>query len=76
MTDALRRDALRVLNQHSVTLPTDAINLAAIRQLLDPLIFDGNVCRDDVAEICQKIDDSVRSEHDDKEEGKESPRSE
>lgn len=57
MPEDLIRDALRVLNRHAVTLPTSPPNLASVRLALDPLLFDGEICRDDVAEICQKIDE-------------------
>lgn len=58
MTDPLRRDALRILDRYAVTLPPDP-DLATIRRELDPFIFDGDTCRDDVAEICQRIDDRL-----------------
>lgn len=60
MPDDLARDALRVLNRHAVALPT-ATDLPTLRAALQPLLFDGDGddahCRDDVAEICQRIDD-------------------
>jgi uncharacterized membrane protein len=59
--DLLVRDALRVLNRHAVALPSTT-DLAALRQALDPLKFDGDLCRDDVAEIAQKIDDALAHE--------------
>jgi uncharacterized membrane protein len=59
--DDLTRDALRVLNQHAVALPTST-DLASLRAALEPLLFDGDLCRDDVAEVCQRIDD-VLGEH-------------
>lgn len=31
--------------------------LAETRKVLERYIFDGESCRDDIAEICQKIDD-------------------
>ena len=64
MTDQLIHDALRLLNRHAVTLPTGEQNLAELRRLLDPLLFDGDVCRDDVAEVCQKIDDAISNPDD------------
>lgn len=56
MTDALIRDAMRVLDRYAVTLPP-LPTLQSVRQALDPFIFDGEVCKDDVAEICQRLDD-------------------
>ena len=31
--------------------------LAEARRVLDRYMFDGDLCRDDIAEVCQKIDD-------------------
>jgi len=31
--------------------------LAEARKVLERYMFDGETCRDDVAEVCQKIDD-------------------
>ena len=53
--------ALRVLNNYAVTLPSP--DLRGVRQALEPFLFDGdNICRDDVAEIAQKIDDELSAE--------------
>lgn len=56
MTNDLLQDALRVLNRYAVPRPAQ-LDLRSARKLLDPFIFDGDHCRDDVAEICQKLDD-------------------
>jgi hypothetical protein len=31
--------------------------LTEARKVLERYMFDGDICRDDIAEICQKIDD-------------------
>jgi hypothetical protein len=59
MPDQLLRDALRVLNRHAVILPAAPISLRAMRDALEPLLDDGEQHRDDVSEICQKIDDEL-----------------
>jgi hypothetical protein len=55
--DELSRDAVRILNRYSVAMPAPRDDLKVMRQLLEPLIFDGDDCRDDVAELCHKIDE-------------------
>ena len=59
MGEKLVRDALRILDRYAVTLPTPP-DLPAVREALDSFQFDehGN-CRDDVAEVCQQIDDAL-----------------
>lgn len=57
MDDSLLRDALRVLDRYAVTLPPP--DLPAAREALEPFMFDDDICRDDVAEICQRIDDHL-----------------
>lgn len=59
MSERLLRDALRVLNKYAVTLPPAPVDLRAARVALDPLMDDGEQHRDDVSEICQKIDDEL-----------------
>ena len=68
----LLRDALSVLDRYSAKIadrdPVKSLNedrtelLARVRAALDPLIFDGTVRRDEVAEIAQKIDDVLAAE--------------
>lgn len=35
--------------------------LAEARKVLDRYMFDGDTCRDDIAEVCQKIDDVLQA---------------
>jgi hypothetical protein len=59
MQDAdLLRDAQRVLERYAV-VPL-APTLRAARDALEPFLFDGDLCRDDVAEICQKLDEVLK----------------
>ena len=68
----LLRDAFEVLDRYSASIANrDTVKslnenrgelLHRVRAALDPLIFKGNVRRDDVAEIAQKIDDVLAAE--------------
>ena len=68
----LLRDALSVLDRYSVAIanrdPVKSLDedrtelLARVRAALEPLIFDGTVRRNEVAEIAQKIDDVLAAE--------------
>lgn len=65
-------DALAVLDRYSTNIanrdPAKSLKedrtelLRRVRAALDPLIFDGTVRRNDVAEIAQRIDDTLASE--------------
>jgi hypothetical protein len=57
--DDLVWDGLSMLDRYGVK-PPESKDLRSVREALAPLIFDGNVCRDDVAELCQQIDDVVK----------------
>ena len=55
-SETLLREALRVLDRYAATLP--APDLHSARRALEDFIFDDDgVCRDDVINICQKIDE-------------------
>jgi hypothetical protein len=66
------RDAFAVLDRYFTSIanrdPTKSLNedrcelLCRVRAALDPLIFNGAIRRDDVAEIAQRIDDLLADE--------------
>ena len=68
----LLSDAFSVLDRYSAAIPdrdpVKSLNedrtelLSRVRVALEPLIFDGTVRRDEVAEIAQKIDDVLAAE--------------
>jgi hypothetical protein len=44
--------------QERTPMPDSSLALLAeARRVLDRYMFDGDLCRDDIAEVCQKIDD-------------------
>ena len=49
MSHELLGAALRVLNNYAITLPPP--DLLAAREALESFLFDGDICRDDVAEV-------------------------
>ncbi|MEP7246472.1 MAG: hypothetical protein ABI885_22725 [Gammaproteobacteria bacterium] len=54
----LLRAALRVLNEYAVTLPPP--DLISAREALQAFMFDADgIQRDDVLNVCQKIDDEL-----------------
>jgi len=56
MSEKLLQDAMAVLHRYAIPPPIDP-DLRSVRAALDPFIFDGDHCRDDVAEVCMKLDD-------------------
>jgi hypothetical protein len=56
MEDQLLRDALRIIDRYAVTLPQPDLR-SARAELENHLEDEHGVHRDDVSEICQKIDD-------------------
>jgi hypothetical protein len=52
--------AIRILERYNVTL--EQITVPTAREALERIMFDGDLCRDDVAAACERLEDATEKQ--------------